>query len=62
MNIDVLKDIEQELTELKVRNEQRVSEAIEKLGENYLLHPSNKVYKKTNLKEPVLKPRGLLTW
>lgn len=32
-----------ELEELRLRNEQRLREAKEKMGSRYLLHPSNKV-------------------
>lgn len=37
---------EQELKELRARNEVRLKEAKEKLGSKWLLHPDNKVNKK----------------
>ncbi len=38
-------NIEQQLLEIRQRNEQRVKGAIEQLGTKYLLHPSNHVKK-----------------
>ena len=32
-----------ELEELRLRNEQRLKEAKEKMGSRYLLHPANKI-------------------
>lgn len=37
---------EQELKELRSRNEERLKQAKEKLGSKWLLHPDNKVNKK----------------
>lgn len=45
-----------ELKEIRARNEQRVKEAIEKMGEKWLLHPKNKV--KRLRKKSVLKNKG----
>lgn len=37
--------IEQTLLEMRSRNEERVREAIAKMGTKYLLHPANRVKK-----------------
>lgn len=46
-------NIEQQLMEMRQRNEQRVKDAIEQLGSKYLLHPSNHV-KKQDIKKGTL--------
>jgi hypothetical protein len=42
--------IEQTLLEIRSRNEERVRDAIAKMGTKYLLHPANRV-KKVTLKK-----------
>jgi ElaB/YqjD/DUF883 family membrane-anchored ribosome-binding protein len=39
--------LEQQLKELRERNEQRLKEAKEQLGERWLLHPANQLKKQT---------------
>jgi hypothetical protein len=46
-------NIEQQLLDIRQRNEQRVKGAIEQLGTKYLLHPSNYV-KKVDVKKGTL--------
>lgn len=43
-------NIEQTLLEIRSRNEERLRDAIIKMGTKYLLHPANRV-KKLNLKK-----------
>jgi len=48
---------DQELKELRIRNEKRIQEMKEKMGNKYLLHPSNFVQRKPDhfwsLKKPL---------
>ena len=46
-------NIEQQLMEIRQRNEQRVKGAIEQLGSKYLMHPSNHI-KKQDIKKGML--------
>lgn len=39
--------LEQELLELRARNEARLKETKERMGAKYLLHPDNRVKRKT---------------
>jgi hypothetical protein len=44
-------NIEQTLLEIRSRNEERLRDAIAKMGTKYLLHPANRVKKVVSLKK-----------
>ena len=42
------------MKELRERNAKRLQEAKERLGERWLLHPNNEVYRKKSIDVPIL--------
>jgi hypothetical protein len=44
-------NIEQTLLEIRSRNEERLRDAIARMGTKYLLHPANRVKKVVSLKK-----------